>query len=82
MSLFIKFASLEGSISCILNSLCINLYVTFHKNDFFLRILFNAYSNDISKFCNITYATLVGQLDNVLKEIFPTENYKLYFPQE
>ena len=29
-SLFIRFASLEGDISCTLNSACINLYITHH----------------------------------------------------
>ena len=32
--LFIRFESLEGNISCIFNSVCINLYITYHKNDF------------------------------------------------
>ena len=33
--LFIRFASLEGTISCILNSVCINLYTIYHKHDLF-----------------------------------------------
>ena len=35
-SLFIRLANLEGNISCKLNSACMNLYITYHKNDFFL----------------------------------------------
>ena len=54
MSLFIRFASLEGNISCILKSVCINFYIIYHKNDFYLQILFYALSDGVSKFCNVT----------------------------
>ena len=33
-SLFIRFASIEGNVSCVLSLVCINLYITYHKNDF------------------------------------------------
>ena len=33
-SLFIRFVSLKENISYILNSRCINLYITCHENDF------------------------------------------------
>ena len=49
---------------------------------FFLQILFYALSNDISKFCDVTSSTHVGRRDNVLNEVFPPGNYKLYFPQK
>ena len=58
-----------------------NLYITYHKNDFFLRILFYALSNDGNKFCDVTSSTLVARRNNVLKEIFPSGNYNLYSPQ-
>ena len=76
-SLFIRFASLEGNISCILNSVCINLYITCHKMScfFFLRILFYGLSNDVKKFCDVTSSTLIARRDSVLKEIFPPWNY-------
>ena len=60
MSLFIRVTCLERNISCIFNYVCINLYVTYHKNDFFLRILFYPLSNDINKFCNVTSSTLIA----------------------
>ena len=34
-NLFIRLAGLEANISCIFNSPCINIYITYHKNDFF-----------------------------------------------
>ena len=44
INLFIRFASREGNIPCVLNSLCIDLHITYmnHKKCcfFFLRILF------------------------------------------
>ena len=79
-----SFASLEYFL--ILNSICVNLYITCHKNDFFLWILFYDVSNDIKKLCDITSATLVVRHDSILKEIFPPGNYivyyKLYFLQK
>ena len=81
-SLFIRFTSLEAYVSCILNSVCINLYITYYKNAFFLRILFYALSNDTNTFCDATSSILVARRDNVLKEIFPPGNDTLYFPQK
>ena len=80
--LFIRFVNLEGNISCILNPVCINLYITYHKNDVFLHILFQALSNKVNKFCKVTSSTLTVPCDSIQKEIFPTGNYKFYFPQK
>ena len=49
---------------------------------FLFVILFNALSNDVNKFCDITSSTTVARRDNVLREVFPSGNYKLYFPQK
>ena len=88
-SLFRIFASLEGNISCILNSVCINLYITYHRNDLFFfsffflsQTLFYAFSIDVNKFSDVTSSTLIKRRDSVLKEMFPPGNYKLYFPQK
>ena len=80
--MFIRFTCLEENISCILNSVCINIYITYHKNDFFLQFLFYALSNDVSKFYDITSSTLVTLGDSILKEIFPPRNSKLFFLQK
>ena len=68
--LFIRFACLEGHISSILNSVCINLYITYHKNDFFLRVPFYALSNGVNKFCDVMSSTLIARRDSVVKEYF------------
>ena len=78
MSLFIRFVSLEGNISFILNLVCINLHIAYHKVIFFLWILCYALSNDVNKFCKVKSSKLVVLRDRVLKEIIPPENYKLY----
>ena len=49
---------------------------------FLLRILFYALSNDISKFCEVSSSSLVSRHESVLNDIFPSENYELYFPQK
>ena len=49
---------------------------------FFSDSVLYALSNDVNKFCDVTSSTLVARRDSVLKKIFPTGNYKLYFPQK
>ena len=64
MTLFIRFASLQGNISCILNPMCISVYIyTYHKKCFCLQILFYiplTFSNDINKFYDMSLSTLVA----------------------
>ena len=50
--------------------------------DLLYPILFYALLNDVNKFCDVRSSTLVARRDNVLKEIFPPGNYKLYFQQK
>ena len=80
-SLFIRFASLEGNISCILNSVCINIYYM-SKKWFLLQILFFALSNNAKKFSDFTSSTLIARRASILKKIFPLGNNKLYLPQK
>ena len=74
LSVFIRFASLEGNISCVLNSKCINFHILHIIKWFlFLQSLFYtvlAFSNDIIKFCDVRSSTFVGRRDGGLREIF------------
>ena len=84
---FIRFASIKGNISGILNIICINLYCTYHKNVcfcFFVQILFYTlltFSNDFNKFWDVTSSVLVARSDIVLKETFLCFR-RQYFLQE
>ena len=82
MGYVIRFARLEGNISCILNSVCINSYITYHEMIFFLRILFYNLSNDVNILRHYVIHTRRARRDSVLKETFPPGNYKLYFLQK
>ena len=64
-----KICKSRGKYSCILNSVCINLYITYNKKMifFYLRILISALSNDVNTICDATSSTLVARRDNVLK---------------
>ena len=69
LSLFnVRFSSLEGNISSVLNPMCINLYITYHKNNFYLQTLL--YSFEVFKQCFITSSTSIMRRDSNLNQIF------------
>ena len=84
ISLFTRFTDLNGNLSCILNSMRINLYIPCHKKVFFfffflllllflLGILFCTlltFSHGVTKFGDVTSSTLVKQRDSVLTGIY------------
>ena len=57
MRLFIKFVNLKGNISCISNSVCIKLYITYHKKDVFSLDSVFALSNVLRRYVLYTCRT-------------------------
>ena len=67
----LSLSSLERNSSCVLNSRCVNFYITYHYC-LFLHILFYVFSmlsDDINKFYNVMTLSLVRWHDSILESI-------------
>ena len=76
-----RFASLEGNISCVLKSRCINLYINNIDMIFPFRFSFThglmTLSNHVSKIYDVTSATLIELCDSALKGFYAL-GFKIY----